>query len=241
MLDDENLPFTKPVRVYTMPNKFKMPRVEKYDGSEDLQAHLEAFREHIILHVTLDAIACRAFPLTLKGVAKDWFTGLPPKLVGSFKELGRLFLSQFLATRKRKKSVTCLLTLHQGKEETLKDFMLRFNKEKLKVDSPNDKTMLNVLMQGIRVEGPLMAELAKSTQEVTLPRFMKLTEEFINQEELIGTLLKAQTLEEQAKKEGKKAPVVPKSKEEKNPRKEEKKLGPLSLKSEPRKMEPPRF
>ena len=41
--------------------------------------------------------------------------------------------------------------------------MLRFNKEKLEVDSPNDKTMLNALMQGIRAEGPLMAELARST------------------------------------------------------------------------------
>jgi hypothetical protein len=84
--------------------------------------------------------------LTLKGVANDWFTGLPPKSVGTFKELGRLFLTQFLATRKRKKSVTCLLTLCQGKEETLKDFMLHFNKEKLEVDSPDDKTMLNTLM-----------------------------------------------------------------------------------------------
>ena len=46
---------------------------------------------------------------------------------------------------------------------------------------------------------------------------MKLTEEFINQKDLIGTLLKAQTLEEQAKKESKKTLAVPKSKEEKNP------------------------
>ena len=79
-----------------------------------------------------------------------------------------------------KKSVTCLLTLRQGKEETLKDFMLRFNKEKLKFDTPDNKTMLNALMQGIKVEGPLMAELARNTQKVTLPRFMKLNKEFIN-------------------------------------------------------------
>jgi hypothetical protein len=38
------------------------------------------------------------------------------------------------------------LTLRQGKEESLKDFMLRFNKEKLEVDSPDEKTMLNALM-----------------------------------------------------------------------------------------------
>jgi hypothetical protein len=106
MLEDKNLPFTKRVRRHPMPDKFKMSRIEKYDGSGDPQAHLEAFREHIILHGTPDEIACRAFLLTLKGVAKDWFTELPPKSVGTFKELGRLFLTQFLATRKRKKSVT---------------------------------------------------------------------------------------------------------------------------------------
>ena len=119
--------------------------------------------------------------------------------------------------------------------------MLRFNKKKLEVDSLDDKTMLNALMQGIRAEGLLMAELDRNTQKVTLPQFMKLTEEFINQEELIGTLLKAQTLEEQAKQEGKKASTALKLKEKKNPRKGEKKPGPLSFKSEPRKTEAPRF
>jgi hypothetical protein len=111
MLEDESLPFTEQVKAYPMPDKFKMPRIEKYNGSGDSQDHLEAFREHIILHGTPDEIACRAFTLTLKGVAKDWFTGLPPKTVGTFKELGHLFLTQFLATRKRKKNATCLLTL----------------------------------------------------------------------------------------------------------------------------------
>jgi hypothetical protein len=46
---------------------------------------------------------------------------------------------------------------------------------------------------------------------------MKLIEEFINQEELVGTLLKGQILEEQAKQGGKKASTAPKPKDEKNP------------------------
>jgi hypothetical protein len=241
MLEDESLPFTERVKEYPMPDKFKMPRIEKYNGSGDPQDHLEAFREHIILHSTPDEIACRAFPLTLTGVAKEWFTGLPPKSVGTFKELGRLFLTQFLATRKRKKNATCLLTLRQGKEESLKDFMLRFNREKLEVDTPDDETLLCALMQGVRAEGPLMAEVGrKNVKRITLPQFMKLTEEFIHQEELVGTLLKAQTLEEQAKEESKKASTVPKPKEEKNSRIGDKKPGP-SVKNEPRKIEIPRF
>jgi hypothetical protein len=70
---------------------------------------------------------------------------------------------------------------------------------------------------------------------------MKLTEEFIHQEELVGTLLKTQTLEEQARQEGKKALTAPKPKEEKNPQKGEKKLGPPFIKSKPRKTEVSRF
>jgi hypothetical protein len=98
-----------------MPDKFKMHRVKKYDGSGDPTVHLEAFWEHLILYGTLDEIACKAFLLTLTRVAKDWFTGLPPKSVNNFKKLGYQFLAQFLAIRKRKKNVTCLLIMHQGK------------------------------------------------------------------------------------------------------------------------------
>jgi hypothetical protein len=56
---------------------------------------------------------------------------------------------------------------------------------------------------------------------------MHKTEEYINQEELVGTLLKAQTKEDQAKQEGKKAVVAPKQKEEKNLQKTGKKPGPI--------------
>jgi hypothetical protein len=33
MLEDESLSFTERVRAYPMPDKFKMPRIEKYGGS----------------------------------------------------------------------------------------------------------------------------------------------------------------------------------------------------------------
>jgi hypothetical protein len=35
MLEDESLLFTEWVKAYPMPDKFKMPQIEKYDGSED--------------------------------------------------------------------------------------------------------------------------------------------------------------------------------------------------------------
>jgi hypothetical protein len=44
-----------------------------------------------------------------------------------------------------------------------------------------------------------MVEIAKITQPITLTRFMKKIKQYINQEELVGMLFKAQMLEDQAR------------------------------------------
>jgi hypothetical protein len=93
------------------------------------------------LHGTLNEIACRMFPFTLARI-EGLVHKIAHKLVANFTNLKCLFLGQFLVTQKRKKNPTCLLSLCQGKEETLKDFMLRFNQEKLMVESPNDQIVL---------------------------------------------------------------------------------------------------
>jgi hypothetical protein len=88
LMQHTNLPFTDRVMRYPLPNRFKVPRVDKYDGSGDPTDHMESFRAHIILHDTPDEIFCRAFPLTLKGIAKEWFGELSPKSIDSFDSLG---------------------------------------------------------------------------------------------------------------------------------------------------------
>jgi hypothetical protein len=143
LMTKTTLPFTNRVMKFQLPDKFKNPRVDKYDGSGDPSNHIEGFRAHLVLHGTLDEIVCRAFPLTLKGVAKDWFGNLKPQSIYSFDMLGRQFLNQFLAVRRRKKSPAYLLSLVQGKKETLKDYLHKFNQEKFTVENPDDQTILS--------------------------------------------------------------------------------------------------
>ena len=152
-MDNTDLPFTDRMLGFPLPDKFKMPCVDKYDGDGDPAKHVENLRAHFFLHGTLDEIACRMFPLTMAGIAKDWLARLPTKSVDNFKNLGHLFLGQFLVTWKRRKNPGCLLSLRQGKEETLKDFMLKFNREKLMVESPNDQTVLSALWHEVRSDG----------------------------------------------------------------------------------------
>jgi hypothetical protein len=101
LMENTNLPFIDRVMSFPLPDKFKMPQVDKYDGSGDLAEHVKSLRAHFILHGTSNEISCRTFPLTLTGVTEEWFARLPVKSINNFKDLECLFLGQLLATQKR--------------------------------------------------------------------------------------------------------------------------------------------
>jgi hypothetical protein len=84
-----------------------------------------------------------------------------------------------MAGRIRKKPSSHLLTLRQHDDESLKDFIMRFNQVKLYVDSPTDEIVYFSLYQGIQTNGPLMAELACRQPKILL-EFMDKVKELIN-------------------------------------------------------------
>jgi hypothetical protein len=126
-------PFIDQVVVLRLPEMFKVPDIATFTGLEDLIEHLENFRSHSNLHGTLEEITCQAFPLTLSGNAQDWFRKLPSKSINDFKALRKTFLVQFMARWMRKKLSGYLMTLTQGLDESLKNYLMRFNHEKLTV------------------------------------------------------------------------------------------------------------
>ncbi|GLT55114.1 hypothetical protein SLA2020_282630 [Shorea laevis] len=64
---------------------------------------------------------------------------------------------------------------------------MRFNQEKLSLDSVTDEMAFAALFRGIHPGGALMMELAKK-QPDNLQEFMDKAEEFINQEENLREL-----------------------------------------------------
>ena len=83
----KDLPFTAPVTSFPLPPKFHMPLVEAHYGSKDPLDHLESFKTLMYLQGMVDEIMCQAFPTTLKGQARVWFSKLMPNSISTFKEL----------------------------------------------------------------------------------------------------------------------------------------------------------
>ena len=92
------------------------------------------------LEGVVDKIMCRAFPMTLKGAARIWFSRLMPNSISTFKELSAQFTTHFIGGHRYKKSMAYLMSIRQREDETLRSYISRFNKEALSIDEADRKT-----------------------------------------------------------------------------------------------------
>ena len=113
LVNRTNCPFTAVVNFFPLPHKFRMSHIDSYDGVKDPLDHLETFKTLMHLQGVADEIMCRAFPTTLKGVARIWFNWLTPNLVSTFKELNAQFTAHFIGGHRYKKSTACLMSIKQ--------------------------------------------------------------------------------------------------------------------------------
>lgn len=89
-------PFIVEILRAILPQNFKIPYIELYEGRMDPLEHLRSYHVLMEFESVEDTIMCKAFPLTLRGAAMAWFTSLRPGTIGSFKQLEDAFAAQFL-------------------------------------------------------------------------------------------------------------------------------------------------
>ncbi|KAK1370584.1 hypothetical protein POM88_036676 [Heracleum sosnowskyi] len=146
--DDHTPPFTQDIMKANISMKFKMPTIKAYDGTGYPANHVITFSNALLLQPTNDAVKCRAFPQILAGMTQRWYIRLPPNSIGSFKELSKAFINQFVSGRVHEKSSASLMGIQQGRNEALRDYINRFTREALKVPDLEDKVAMIALQQG---------------------------------------------------------------------------------------------
>ncbi|RZR92464.1 hypothetical protein BHM03_00020756 [Ensete ventricosum] len=91
-------PFIQEIQDAHISSHFHLPMLEAYDGSSDPTEHVAAFYAQMTLYGTSDAIMCRAFLTTIRGIARGWYNQLSPSSIHSFNQLAREFeVTSFLA------------------------------------------------------------------------------------------------------------------------------------------------
>ena len=178
-------PFTTGVLHFPFLTKFRMPQIEAFDGTKDLVDHLNIYKNQMELHGYQDPVRCRAFAITLKGLALAWFNRLPPASISSFKELSIAFVSYFIGALKYRKPSYHLLTVKQGPQESLRSYVQRFNSESLRVDIPNEKFAIISFIARLGVQPKdLMFSISKNPH-ASMAEVLAKAKKYINGEEAL--------------------------------------------------------
>ena len=59
-----------------LPKKFKMPQLQKFDGTGDPRIHLSQYTTIMSTTKALMSVVARLFMLSLEGIAVNWYHGL---------------------------------------------------------------------------------------------------------------------------------------------------------------------
>ncbi|XP_074299127.1 uncharacterized protein LOC141630160 [Silene latifolia] len=97
--------------------------------------------------------------VNLSGSDLQWFVGLPNKSISSFADLVNAFNQQFASSRKPEKQTSDLYRIVQGFEESTRDYLNRFNKEKVSIPRCDIATAIQAFRRGLHQDSQLYKEL----------------------------------------------------------------------------------
>ncbi|KAK8916007.1 hypothetical protein KSP39_PZI022731 [Platanthera zijinensis] len=126
-------PFCELVLSAPVPEGFREPEMIYYVGKDDPLQHLQWFEDAVSIRPMTDAFKCRLFAITLKDKARDWFHQLPAGSIYGFEDLSRSFQLRFSTSKKRKKNPESIFLIKQKADESLAQYVDRFQEEILDI------------------------------------------------------------------------------------------------------------
>lgn len=138
-------PFTPRVMRAVIPENKVLPPLRKYGGSTDPIKHLRSFVDAMAVYSANELVWCRVFSLSLKEEALDWFHSLLPTTIDSFATLRQLFGQQYASNKTPGVTYTALVRMRQGRDESLRTFIDRFNRTARQVRNVDQRLIVGAL------------------------------------------------------------------------------------------------
>ena len=155
-LDDMlSTPFSSHIINCKPPREFLMPR------SSDPFDHIMHYRQLMTLDIGNNVLLCKVFPASLQGQALSWFYHLSMNSIDNFKDLPKAFVGQYLCLALHKQNISTLQNIKMQENESLREFVKRFGKVVLQVESYSMDTVLQIFKQSICPSTLFFESLAK--------------------------------------------------------------------------------
>ena len=144
-----------------MPTNLREPRMTPYEGTTDTKYHLDYFNNLLRLRGVNSRAKGHFSVVTLKGVAYKWFKRLRPGTIKSWQHFSSEFLQQHHAVCDYVMPITSLANIKQGENESLKNYIHRFNMEATKVGSLTKAELKMAITAGVRPRSKLWGNMLK--------------------------------------------------------------------------------
>ena len=94
-----------------------------------------------------------------------------------------MFVNNFIGGQRHKHSLSSLLTIEQGENESLRSFINRFNTEALSVDEVDDKLLLAAFHNGVNSD--LFIHKLYEKEPQSMAELVQLAQNFMNAKNVI--------------------------------------------------------
>ena len=161
-LDDMlSTPFNPYIINYEPPRGFMVPKFSTYDEINDPSDHIMHYRQLMTLDIGNDALLCKVFPASLHIQALSWFHCLPMNYVNNFQDFSEAFVGQYLCLTRHKQNINTLQNINMQENESLREFVKRFEQVVLQVESCSMDVVLQIFKRSICSGTPLFEPLVK--------------------------------------------------------------------------------
>jgi hypothetical protein len=188
--------------------------MDSYDGTTDPDEHIENIKAILTYRSVRDTVKCKIFVTTLRRGAVTWFKNLRRNSIDSWSDLCNEFTTHFMASRTQPKMVASLEAIFQGRSETLRDYIERFNEEAVQVRGANETMKLYLIAKGLREETDVK-KVVLLDRPRTLNEFLAIAKIYIAYEEALYVDNLNKFRNEEPASESSKKPFHEKKKEDK--------------------------
>ncbi|XP_070028897.1 uncharacterized protein [Nicotiana sylvestris] len=135
-----------------LPEGYKPPKFEMFDGTEDPRVHLRTYCDKLVGVGKDEKIGMKLFMRSLKGDALSWYISQEPKMWSNWVCMASDFMDRFRFNTENAPDIFYIQNLKKKPTETFREYATRWRSEAAEVRSTLEEEQMNRFF--IRAQDP---------------------------------------------------------------------------------------